>query len=188
MGQHARLQLQAFNLFFTTLCSKQLPNSQATNPKLFDAENWAVKLKLPTTSEDITSTDKLEVVFRWRFFLWSFLLFSRLFPAMGKPVAGVDGAWQCPGFGVPRANVCWRDEKKVHLFPQDFSDVKKYHPEKKHVLTIHTKVEFLCHAYRRFGGWAQLQVVVGILNFKKEWTLLPEADLAPEKDGEDRIL
>ena len=90
-----------------TLCSKQLPNSQATSPKLFDAENWAVKLKLPTTSEDITSTHKLEVVFRWRFFLEKlFFCFSRLFPAMGKPVAGVDGAWQCPGFGVPRANVC----------------------------------------------------------------------------------
>ena len=90
-----------------TLCSKQLPNSQATSPKLFDAENWAVKLKLPTTSEDITSTHKLEVVFRWRFFWKScFFCFSRLFPAMGKPVAGVDGAWQCPGFGVPRANVC----------------------------------------------------------------------------------
>ena len=91
-----------------TLCSKQLPNSQATSPKLFDAEYWAVKLNLPTTSEDLTSTHKLGVVFRWRFFFFVklFFCFSRLFPAMGKPVAGVDGAWQCPGFGVPRANIC----------------------------------------------------------------------------------
>ena len=72
-----------------TLCSKQLPNSQATSPKLFDAENWAVKLKLPTTSEDITSTHKLEVVFRWRFFLEK--LFFLFFPAL--PSHGETSGW-----------------------------------------------------------------------------------------------